>query len=197
MINNLVKEFDNFKVPFNCNSIKYSNKDNIQLSNNFSLHNLVYNPLFDLKTNKLNEKYSIEYFNSITRLANEILEPIYEYYKGNLFIIHGFIAFEILSKLNVSNNYNYQFGETVDIYIPNHSLIEVFKELLKGNIINLENLSEIDLVRGYGCNYYQYISISISTPRLINYLNNMNISTKLPNIYIDNYNNKILYIGDK
>lgn len=172
--------------------------NNFNISKDVSYYDLVTNFNFDRLTNDQNKIFGVKYYDSLRQLARDVVQPLINHYgKSNVVILNAFIAKQIQSLYNHNRDYHHGVGETVDIMIKGKTPEEVMKELLKGDIIKLFQLSEITLVRPYNHKEFMYLSISISTARLINWLVANFKPTKLPNFFIDDGGVRIPYEESK
>lgn len=103
-----------------------------QLSPNFTLEELLITSYKEFQQKQLEEVKP--FMNNLYILANNILQPIRNYYKVPITVTSGFRGPALNAKVGGSKTSQHCFGEAVDILVKGKTVDEVFDDIRTGKI---------------------------------------------------------------
>lgn len=104
----------------------------IYLSPNFTLEELTVTSYKEFQKKQLEEVKP--FMNNLYVLANNILQPIRNYYKVPITVTSGFRGPALNAKVGGSKTSQHCFGEAVDILVKGKTVDEVFDDIRTGKI---------------------------------------------------------------
>ena len=103
-----------------------------QLSPNFTLEELLVTSYKEFQQKQLEEVKP--FMNNLYILANNILQPIRNYYKVPITVTSGFRGKALNERVGGSKTSQHCFGEAVDILVKGKTVDEVFDDIRTGKI---------------------------------------------------------------
>ena len=103
-----------------------------QLSPNFTLEELLITSYKEFQQKQLEEVKP--FMNNLYILANNILQPIRNYYKVPITVTSGFRGKALNERVGGSKTSQHCFGEAVDILVKGKTVDEVFDDIRTGKI---------------------------------------------------------------
>lgn len=132
----------------------------MKLSKNFTLEELSKTEVRDLLD--ANRKEAEDYVGSLTRVADELLEPIRTLFKKPITVNSGFRGKKLNKKIGGSDTSQHCIGEAVDFVIAGNDTDELLEQAAIKIYKELPKLKFGQLLVEYGC-----LHISLGTKREI------------------------------
>lgn len=130
----------------------------MKITNNFTLEELVHSNT--AKRLKIDNTPSQEVIDKLTKLCNEILQPIRDKYGEVIIVSSGYRCEELNNVVNGSPTSQHRYGEAADI----HTVADTKEENKKLFHLIKEMIDNGEIVVGQLINEYDYNWIHISLP---------------------------------
>lgn len=130
-----------------------------KLSKNISLSELIVTNQTNLYDQ--NAKLALSYLTNLTNLANNILQPIRDYYNKPLIITSGFRCDELNKRIGGSLTSQHSYGEAADFTVVDIPVETLFQDIINGNITELDTNVIGQVIQEKN----KWVHISLFTPR--------------------------------
>lgn len=135
----------------------------MKLSKNFTLDELTATSKSGLQA--LNTEKAVrdpEILDNLTKLANEVLQVIRDYYGKAVVVSSGYRCLELNAAVGGSQTSQHSYGEAADIQIAGVKADQIFEDIKNGKIAGLKSLGQVILEKVGG---KEWVHISIMTDR--------------------------------